>query len=155
MGPLTRAGSVQFPGDERKAIEDLSALYSFYCDTRQYQCLANLFCEDGIFDETAVGATRISCGPTEIFNQITDFQDQLGPCIHICSNHLISSICGSSASGTCHVLAEGTISLDSRSNTFKVGGIYYDEYRKDAGQWLFKSRVLKLLIPYALTPVVS
>ena len=136
------------PMEDRVAIEDLVKQYSFYCDTRQFEKLFNLFAEESIFDETSAGAKKRATSRAEMRALFHEAGDALGPSMHTCSNHLISALSDGAASGTCHVLAEGVFNVKGEGQTFRIFGYYDDRYERSSdGRWYFKSRTLKLLVP--------
>ncbi len=145
---------VTVPIDERFAIQELVHLYAWYCDTRQYERLCDLFTDECVFDESSVGGSRVTTQASlrGIFRQAAD---KLGPLIHICGNQLINGFSAGVASGTCHVLAEGLFNIDGAQQPFRIFGYYDDHYEKLGGRWHFKSRVLKLLVPSQGAPTLG
>ena len=143
------------PVDERFAIQELTYLYAFYCDTRGYEKLAQLFADECLYDEAVVGGAPAK-SRAEVHQLFINASQRLGPMIHICSNLLISEFSGSAASGICYVLAEGLFNIDGAQESFRIFGYYEDGYAKEAdNHWYFKSRVLKLLVPSQGAPTVG
>lgn len=142
------------PIEERIAIQELVNLYPLYCDTHQFEKLFNLFTEECIFDETSVGATRVTtrAAMRELFQRAPG---RLGPLMHSCTNHIISSFSDGAAGGACHVVAEGIYNIEGQQKPFRIFGYYDDRYVKVDGRWYFKSRTLKLLVPSQGAPTVG
>jgi hypothetical protein len=131
------------PTDDRLAIYELAGQYAFRCDTQQFDAIAELFTEDGVWDETVVGLP-LGTGRAmidEVFR--ANFDSGLEYVFHVNCNHLITAFDGDSARGTCHVYAF------SRTNgtPAKVAGYYPDAYQKVDGAWRFRSRQLVEIAP--------
>lgn len=137
---------LSIPIDERVALQELVFLYPLFCDSHQFDETCALFTEDCIFDETSVGAHRVH-SRTALRELFTLAGDRMGPFMHMCSNHLVSAYAGDTASGRCHVIAEGLFNIDGEAKPFRIFGYYDDHYAKVDGRWLFNSRILKLLVP--------
>jgi hypothetical protein len=75
--------------------------------------------------------------------------------MHICTNHIISEFTGDTASGTCHVVAEGIFITGGKETPFRIFGYYDDRYVKISGRWYFKERTLRLLVPTQGGPTVG
>ena len=134
------------PIEDRLAIQELVHAYPLYCDTHQFDKAADLFTEDGIFDETAVGARMVN-GRADMKAIFREAGNRLGPFMHVCTNHIISEFSGDTASGMCHVVAEGVYNLADGAKPFRLFGYYDDKYAKVSGQWYFKARAFKHLAP--------
>lgn len=141
------------PIEERLAIEELARLYPLFCDTHQFEKLFELFTDECLFDETSVGAPLATSRSAirDLFRKAYP----IGPMIHICTDHIISAYSGDTASGTCHVVAEGIKYLNSEEYPFRIFGYYDDRYAKVDGRWYFAARVLKLLVPSQGKPTVG
>jgi hypothetical protein len=134
------------PIEDRLAIQELVNAYPLYCDTHQFDKTCDLFTEDCIFDETAVGA-RLVNSRDDMKAIFREAGDRLGPFMHICTNHVISEFSGNTAAGMCHVVAEGVFNIDGEGKPFRLFGYYDDKYEKVNGQWYYKARALRLLVP--------
>jgi hypothetical protein len=137
---------VTVPVEERFAIQELSALYSLYCDTRQPEKTAQLFTEICNYDESAVGL-KPATSRADVQKILQKSLKFVGPTKHICPAAVISAFTGATARGVCYVLAEGLISIDGAEAPFRIRGYYDDRYEKTDGRWYFTSRVLRLLVP--------
>jgi hypothetical protein len=142
------------PIAERIAIQELAQLYVFYCDTRDFARLAGLFAQECLYDESVVGG-RLAHSREDVLALFGESAAKLGPMIHICTNHIISASGVDCASGFCHVLAEGIFNIAGGQQPFRIFGYYQDEYAKMDGRWLFKSRVLRLLLPSQGAPTLD
>jgi len=142
------------PVEERIAIEELTRLYGLFCDTRHFEKLADLFTNECVYDESVVGGTPVS-SRADLLQLFRKASGRLGPMIHICTNQVISAFSGRTASGLCHVLAEGLFNVGDEQKPFRIFGCYDDRYSKEGDRWYFKSRVLRLLVPSQGAPTVG
>lgn len=146
---------VTVPIEERLGIEELTRLYAYYCDTRQYEKLAELFTLDCHYDEATVGGTPVK-SRSAVLELFLKASSRLGPLIHICTNQIISEFSGRTARGICYVLAEGFFNVEATQKPFRIFGYYDDSYSKEVDQrWCFKSRVLRLLVPSQGAPTIG
>jgi ketosteroid isomerase-like protein len=124
--------------EDRIAIHDLVAAYSWRCDTKDFDGISALFAEDGVWDEQVLGAPR--CEGREavhgLFHALNDAEIPLA--VHMISNERISEGDENSAKGTCHLRTYGSVN----GTPLDVIGYYDDAYVKIDGQWLFASRTL-------------
>ena len=132
----------EVPVEDRLKIQEVGARYAFRCDTEKYDSIAELFTDDGVWDETVLGLPRCE-GRT----MITDVFRQTGAAIegliHINSNHQITAFDGNTASATTHLLAEGRYN----GNAIRIFGYYADDYAKVDGEWKFSHRKLFEILP--------
>jgi hypothetical protein len=142
------------PIEERVAIQDLVHLYALYCDTRNFQGVADLFAQECLYDESVVGGHPVK-SRDEVLAVFRAVAARLGPTMHVCTNLIVSAFSGDSASGHCHVLAEGFFNTDNGQQPFRIFGYYDDRYAKVDGHWRFKSRVLRLLVPSEGAPTLD
>jgi hypothetical protein len=131
------------PIEDRLEIEDLVARYSFHTDTKDYAAVPPLFAEDGVWDETVLGA-ELAEGRPAIADAFAGF-DAAGvqSVVHINGCHLISSYDGDRASGSSHLHAE----LQVMGRKIRILGYYADDYVKTEDGWRFARRTLKELAP--------
>lgn len=123
---------------DRLAIHDLVAEYSFRCDTKDFDGIADLFAEDGTWDEQVLGAP-VCEGRDAIdvlFRALNDADIPL--CMHIITNERVTELDGNQAKGTCHLRTAGSVN----GTPLDVHGYYDDEYTKVDGRWLFARRTL-------------
>ena len=66
------------PIDERFAIQELTCLYAFYCDTRCYEKLADLFATECLYDEAVVGGEPVR-SRAEVHQLFLRASQRLGP----------------------------------------------------------------------------
>jgi hypothetical protein len=137
---------LNMPLEDRLAIMELSSLYAMCCDTHEFSKMAELFTDDCIYDESCVGVERVE-NKAELLRVFEVFAEQLGPVVHTSSNHIISQYSGSLARGICYVWAEGYFSEALGGGVLRTAGYYDDVYVKHGGQWYFKERVLRCLVP--------
>lgn len=135
-------GATAVPIDDRLAIQDLVARYSYYCDTQQYQECAGLFAEDGQFDETVLGLP-FGDGRAALDTTFRGMEGLIDYLIHLTSNHRISDFDGDRATGTVHVHVLGSY----LGTDLQVLGYYTDDYVKQHGGWLFARRQLVEIAP--------
>jgi hypothetical protein len=135
-------GTTAVPVEDRLAIQDLVARYSFYCDTKRYQDCAPLFAEAGQFDETVIGIP-LSDGRPAIDATFRGMDGLIDFLAHLTSNHRIGTYDTDSAAGTVHVHVLGSY----QGAGLEVLGYYEDDYVKQHGQWLFARRRLVEIAP--------
>ena len=134
------------PTEDRLAIQELGAQYAFRCDTQQFEAIAELFTEDGVWDESVVGLP-VGEGRLRINEVFRSFAGSgLEYVFHINCNHVLTEFDGQTARGTCHVYAFSR--TDGAHTT--VAGYYDDEYAKVDGAWRFQRRQLVEIAPSAL-----
>lgn len=133
------------PVEDRLEIQELVARYAFFCDTKQYAGVDALFAEDGIFDESILGMPVVQgrAAIRELFVQTGMTVDFL---IHLNCNHQISEFTGTTARGTAHLHAEGSL---NGGNAFRILGYYDDDYVKTGDRWLIRHRKLVAIAPLA------
>jgi hypothetical protein len=126
------------------ACAALSARYAFYVDRERHR-VADLFTEDAeleLVGHTMHGREEIRAGMAPRPNVVT---------LHVCTNTVIDVIDESHARGTTHLLSFGH--TDPQPITEfplpmpigRTGGIYFDEFRRENGRWLFSKRRLKVI----------
>lgn len=136
------------PVADRLDIQELVALYTFHTDTRDFGSVPQLFTEDGVWDETVLGAP-LCAGRDAIVAAFTGLAAaDIGFVVHINGSHHISAFHGDTASGTSHLNAE----LLVEGHRVSVLGYYADDYAKVAGAWRFARRKLVALAPIAGLP---
>ncbi len=130
------------PLEERLAIQELGARYAFRCDTGRYSEIAELFAEDGIFDETVIGLPLCS-GREAIAAFFPSMAPMIGYLIHLSSNHQLTAYDGMTAASTTHLHVEASV----LGNPVRILGYYDDRYAKVDGSWLFTRRTLVEIAP--------
>lgn len=136
------------PVADRLDIQELVALYTLRTDTRDFRAVPDLFAEDGVWDETVLGAPL--CAGREAIDAAFGAlaAADVRYVVHINGAHHIATFTGDSASGTLHLHAELMVG-DRRVTVF---GYYADEYVKVNGRWRFARRKLAELAPIAGLP---
>ena len=126
------------PVEDRLEIQELGARYAFSCDTKSYDTVAEVFAEDGTWDETVLGFPF--CGSRKEIHELfcSMAAANLKFLLHVTSNHRITAFTGDTASATSHLLVEG----EYNDVPIKVIGYYADDYRKIDGEWLIQNRKL-------------
>ena len=139
------------PVADRLEIQELVALYTLRTDTRDFRSVPDLFAEDGVWDETVLGAPL--CTGREAIDAAFGAlaAADVRYVVHINGVHHIAAFTGESASGTSHLHAELMVG-DRRVTVF---GYYADEYVKVNGRWRFARRNLAELVPIAGLPPQS
>jgi ketosteroid isomerase-like protein len=131
------------PIEDRVEIQDLVARYTFHTDVKDYAAVPPLFAEDGVWDESVLGAPAAE-GRAAIEQTFAGFETAgIDSIIHINGCHLISAYDGDSASGSSHLHAE----IRALGRTVRILGYYADDYVKVDGTWLFQRRELVELAP--------
>jgi hypothetical protein len=122
----------------------LSARYAF-CADRARHLVADLFTEDATLEligRTMRGREAIRADMTPRPNVVT---------LHFCTNTLIEVIDADHARGTTHLLSLGhteeqpITKLPVPMPMGRTGGIYFDEFRRENGRWLFSKRRLEAI----------
>jgi SnoaL-like domain len=132
--------------EDRLEIRDLTARYAYYVDTFQTDKVMTLWAEDAIFDESRVG-TGLHVGATGIRAFFEGLKKSVTHQAHITSNHLIEEISDTTAKGIVFSIVEAvTIAGNMRAIVY-----YADDYAKQNGRWVFKSRVIHPLMPFDTT----
>lgn len=133
---------------DRLDIQELVALYTFRTDTGGFNSVPELFAEDGIWDETVLGAPL--CNGREAITRAFAAlaAADVGYVVHINGAHQIADFTGETASGTSHLHAELMVS----GQRVTVLGYYADDYVKVDGTWRFAQRKLVELAPTAGLP---
>lgn len=133
------------------AIQQLVAKYAYFMDTMQANKMANLFIEDGVFDETGLGV-GIFKGRTDLdnfFHVVAEFMEY---CYHFGGSHVINFSSENEATGVLYSISEGKT---------KSGGItkavyyYEDKYQKIVDEWLFVERKTIPLVPCDVSEFVN
>lgn len=126
--------------EDEHACAALSARYAFCCD-RDRERVADLFTEDALLelgDRVMQGREEIRAGMRPRPGIVT---------LHVCTNTVIDLIDASSARGTTHLLSFGGTGEPSEFPlglpALRTGGIYFDEFRRVGGRWLFSHRRLE------------
>lgn len=126
--------------DDQQACAALSARYAFCCDRARDQ-VADLFTEDAVLelgDRVMRGRDEIRAGMRPRPGVVT---------LHFCTNTVIDLVDESTARGTTHLLSFGGAGEPSEFPlglpVVRTGGIYFDEFRRVDGRWLFSRRRLE------------
>jgi SnoaL-like domain len=113
---------------------------------QQFGAIAELFVEDGVWDESVVGLP-VGEGRSMIDEVFRSFAGSgLEYVFHVNCNHRLTEFDGQTARGTCHVYAFSR--TDGAHMT--VAGYYDDEYAKVDGAWRFQRRQLVEIAPSAV-----
>lgn len=131
------------PIEDRIEIQDLVARYSFHTDVKDYAAVPPLFAEDGVWDESVLGAEP-AVGRAAVEQAFAAFETAgIDSIIHVNGCHLISAYDGDTARGSSHVHAE----IRVFGRTVRILGYYADEYVRTGGGWRFLRRQLVELAP--------
>lgn len=125
-------------------MQALCAEYAFAVDTLALDVVADLFTDDGVWDETVLGVPRCEgrARIAEFFTTVLAAAD-VPYVIHIMGGHRLTEASGAAARGTVHVHVEGLFNGDR----LHVLGYYDDPYAKVDGMWRFAGRRLVALAP--------
>ena len=118
----------------------LSSRYAFYAD-RARHLVADLFTEDATLElvgRSMRGRDEIRAGMAPRPGLIT---------LHFCCNTIIEVLDSNNARGTTYLLSfgqqeESQAELPLAMPAPRTGGIYFDEFRRVDGRWLFSKRQL-------------
>lgn len=131
-------GSLQ----DRAEIQELTARYAFYVDNRRVDDMVELWTDDGVFDASATGLSRIDGRAA-----IRRFFEETGPnaqarC-HLMTNLIIDQLDGDEAKGTCYFSSE-LVTLSGARLVTK--GYYEDAYARQGGTWKLRHRTVVPLV---------
>ena len=121
--------------EEKDAIRELIARYSFHIDRSDFDAWADTFTEDGVFEVSGLMRFEGRSSIREFGNHIPKNERGQTGMMHYTMNQIIE-VSGDTAKATCYLLLvrEGTpLQTD-------IAGRYEDELVKQGGRWLFKSR---------------
>lgn len=119
---------------EKDAIRELLAIYCFHLDADEFEAMAALFTEDGVW-ETAFGTGRGRNGIVAQARSIaaTGHRPRRA---HLTTN-VVVTLSGDSA----EVRSNWTVVQNTPSGPgISSGGAYFDQVVKQGGRWLFKHR---------------
>jgi len=130
---------------DRLAIQELVHRYALLVDTHQLEPLLELFCPDAEFDESVLGP---EAGPFRSVEAIRGYFARSFPLVsgmmHLTMNLAVEFVAAAQARGTSTLLFEGRVWDGSAQ---RIRGYFHDTYRRDAGSWRFRTRVLQLMSP--------
>jgi hypothetical protein len=138
-----QSNTTTVPVEDRLAIQELAARYTFRCDTKHYDEIGELFADDGVWDETVVGLPL--CEGRAAIHQFfcSMAQADLEYVVHINGSHSIMAFTGDTASAAVHLHVRGRFN----GSDIEILGYYADDYVKAGGEWLFKHRKLIEIAP--------
>ena len=119
---------------DKDAIRELLAVYCFHLDADEFDAMAALFTEDGIW-ETAFGTGK---GRSGIVAQARSIAGS-GPRprrVHLTTNIVIELQDDSARVRSNWTVVQNT----SGSPAISSGGAYFDEIVRQGGRWLFQHR---------------
>jgi ketosteroid isomerase-like protein len=126
-------------------IKQLKARYFRFLDTRDYDAMAQVFCEDAVFDcSEGSRVTPVGAAPTGVVGPIVRNRDHImawiraafvnATCVHHGHCHEVTIDSDTSAHGV--VAMEDFIrSLDRATLILHAAGHYYERYRFVDGAW--------------------
>ena len=121
--------------EEKDAIRELIARYSFYIDGGKFDAWAETFTEDGVFEVPELMRFEGRSSIREFGNHIPkNARGQIGM-MHYTMNQIID-VDGDRATATCYML----IVREGNPLHVDIAGRYEDELVKQDGRWLFKRR---------------
>jgi hypothetical protein len=129
--------------EDKIAIQELNYRYALHIDLTQTEQWVNIFTPDGILDEREFGF-GVHSGHDGIRKYALDLASHVIHQVHLMTNHLISEVSPTQATGTVFALVEG-MTRTLGHNRFHV--YYEDEYVKHDKVWKFKKRVLHKTFP--------
>ncbi|MGE3620958.1 MAG: nuclear transport factor 2 family protein [Acidimicrobiia bacterium] len=123
---------------DRLEIHELTNRYGYYNDSRRLDDLLDLWTEDAVFDETAVGLERLEGRPA-----IRRFFDATTGAVrsrsHVMSNQVVLSLDGDHATGVCYFTAD---IVTSGGDELRAIGYYEDVYARVDGSWKIAHRTI-------------
>ncbi|MEJ7935511.1 nuclear transport factor 2 family protein [Sphingobium sp. AN558] len=135
--------------DDRFALQDLVNRYPYHIDLWQVDAWVDLFVEDGVLDESALGM-GVHSGRQGIAAYGAQLKADVLHVVHLMMNHLILESKADRASGSVFALVEA----DTRSSGQARYYIRYeDSYVRTASGWRFKKRsIFPLFPPQIISP---
>lgn len=126
--------------EDRLAIQDLVASYSFYMDTKQIEPLMRLFVtDDPVFDETRLGIPCASGFENIRQYFLKDVFDVMEGLAHLTGGFLIQEVTEKGARGVCTVFFDGDF---KGGESLHVAAYYEDVYERTSEGWKFRSRTV-------------
>lgn len=126
-------------------VQEASHRYAHYCDTGDIDRLVDLFAEDGILDESAIGSPIVK-GRDALRAFFEMAMPRNTSMFHLAGNYLIDVASPDEASGTHWQLFEG-IRADQPNKTRIIKGYFYEEFVRTESVWRIKLKRLGMLAP--------
>ena len=135
---------------EKEKIRKLKQLYSHLMDSHQIDALADLFTEDAVCEfgpeyGNWEGRETIRTNYRGVFEGQTQFS-----AMHHITNHYIDMTGPDTANGRSYLL-DAVTSAEPEEQPIMWFGLYDEEYRKVAGEWLISKCSLQFLWPQRMT----
>lgn len=127
--------------EDRRAIVDVTILYCWAIDGRDWADLANVFTEDASAD---YGFLPTIHGLAEIQALVTQVLTPLDSSQHMVTNHQIETHEGETRS-RCYFQAQHTRNGLEGGANYVVAGIYRDVWSQTFAGWRIRSRALEVL----------
>ena len=131
----------------RQEIQDLTYRLAHYSDTGKTDKISDLFADDGVFDETAVGLP-LSTGRAEIASFFQGAAGGLQFSAHFVTGHFLTELSETQAKSVCNLLFECGL---PNGVCVKVIGYMEDSFTRVDGKWLFQSHKLNTFVPPAMS----
>lgn len=134
--------------EDRLAIDELRNRYALWVDTDQLEPLLELFADDMVFDELALGGERVEGAPA-VREMFTRHLGVMKAHVHYVTNGITEFRGENEAWGRCNYLWQAVYPDDSQGYST---GYYEDTYTRLDGTWLFKTRYVHPYCPPVRPP---
>lgn len=126
--------------EEKEAIRDLFYRYCFAVDTQNFDDVAAMFTQDGVFDSVLIVKVKGREAIREFLTRAVPKKGE-GPARKHCTVNSLISLNGNTATATSYML----FFRESDSGIMTASaGRYEDILVKENGEWLFKQREIHL-----------
>jgi hypothetical protein len=127
--------SVSSPLDPRQALQEVIHRYCWAFDERRADVLRECFTEDGTWEASVMGETRVGpfLGQDQVQEWLSRFWDhQRDQRRHMILNFLVEDLSEDRATALAYLLLMGSSDAASRMETV---GFYRLDFRNEAGTW--------------------
>ena len=140
--------SVSPPLDPRSALQEVIHRYCWAFDERRGDLLRECFTEDGTWEASVMGETRVGpfLGQGQVQEWLSRFWDhQRDQRRHLILNFIVEDLQEERATALAYLLLMGSSEAASRMETV---GFYRLDFRNDAGTWRIRSLVAGFDSPF-------
>ncbi len=127
------------PLDPRQALQEVIHRYCWAFDERRADLLAECFTQDGTWEASVMGETRVGpfVGQAQVQEWLSRFWDhQRDQRRHLILNFVVEDLREDRATALAYLLLMGSSDAASRMESV---GFYRLDYRRDAGTWRIES----------------
>jgi len=140
--------SISPPLDPRSALQEVIHRYCWAFDERRADLLRECFTEDGTWEASVMGETRVGpfVGQGQVQEWLSRFWDhQRDQRRHLILNFVVEDLSEDRATALAYLLLMGSSGAASRMESV---GFYRLDFRSDAGTWRIKSLVAGFDSPF-------